>query len=300
MTLRASSLIGFFESHREHGDPLVLATVIGTRGSTYSKVGAQMLIDADGLFHGMLSGGCLEGDLAERARTVIESGEAQAVTYDLARDDELWGMGVGCDGEIRVLLSPLSAENGYAPFADMAEALRGREEAPFQLSVPDHEPGEIEITVVPPPRVLVLGAGLDAEPVVRFAAELGWRVTVADHRPAYIDSGNFAAAESCHCVPAEELSQAVDVSRFDMAIVMSHHLASDRAYLGQLAGSGMTYIGLLGPRARRDRLLSELGDGAGDLAERLHGPAGIDIGGRGPAPIALSIIAEMQQAWESR
>ncbi len=56
----------------------------------------------------------------------------------------------------------------------------------------------------PPPAILVLGAGLDAEPVVRFANELGWRVTVQDHRPAYIQSGDFVGAEQIHCVPVDE------------------------------------------------------------------------------------------------
>jgi len=148
--------------------------------------------------------------------------------------------------------------------------------------------------------VLVLGAGLDAVPVVRFAVELGWRVTVADHRPAYIEGDAFAAAETRSCVVADELAQSLDLARFDMAIVMSHHLASDRSYLRALAGIDLVYVGLLGPRARRERLLAELGDAAGPLPDRLRGPAGIDIGGRGPAAIALSIVAEMQQAWASR
>jgi xanthine dehydrogenase accessory factor len=76
---------------------------------------------------------------------------------------------------------------------------------------------------------------------------------------------------------------------------MSHHLVSDRTYLEQLAATDMAYIGLLGPRQRRARLLSDLGETGRQLASRLHGPAGLDIGGRGPAPIALSIVAEMQK-----
>ena len=76
---------------------------------------------------------------------------------------------------------------------------------------------------------------------------------------------------------------------------MSHHLVSDRAYLEQLADSPVRYIGLLGPGHRRDRLLGELDEAAPRLKARLHGPAGLDIGGRGPAPIALSIIAEVQR-----
>ncbi|MDH3441163.1 MAG: XdhC family protein, partial [Gammaproteobacteria bacterium] len=149
--------------------------------------------------------------------------------------------------------------------------------------------------LTPPPNILVLGAGLDAEPVLRFALELGWRVTVQDHRPAYIESGEFSAADSVLCVPVEELSTAIDLGRIDAVIVMSHHLASDRSYLEQLADTDIEYIGLLGPIDRRRRLLDELGDKGEQLDGRVHGPAGLDIGGRGPAAIALSIIAEMHR-----
>jgi xanthine/CO dehydrogenase XdhC/CoxF family maturation factor len=340
-----SALLQFFAARRDRGEPLVLATVFETRGSTYSKTGAHVLIDANGVFRGMLSGGCLEGDLAARARVVLESGAPQSVSYDLAHDDELWGMGVGCDGMIRVFLQALDPDGAYAPFAGIAAALEGNRpvvaatviesgvltpgatcivdgESVANFGIPDGllaaitaparralaagtsatariRSGPTAALVLfavlsPPPRLLVLGAGPDAEPLVRFAAELGWRCTVADHRPAYVDNGDFAGAVAALCVPADALAASLDLASFDLAIVMSHHLASDRSYLRQLARTDIGYVGLLGPPARRARLLSELGADAGNLGTRLRGPAGLDLGGRGPVPIALSIIAEMQ------
>ena len=74
---------------------------------------------------------------------------------------------------------------------------------------------------------------------------------------------------------------------------MSHHLASDRSYLRQLAASDIGYVGLLGPENRRNRLLEDLEQCADDLRERLHGPAGLNIGGRGANSIALAIVAQM-------
>lgn len=142
-------------------------------------------------------------------------------------------------------------------------------------------------------RLLVLGAGLDAEPLIRLADELSWRLTVVDHRPAYIESGDFGSAERVICCPAEEMSGNVELPKFDAAIVMSHHLVSDRKYLAQLSESDMQYIGLLGPGNRRRRLLEELGDAAAGLQGRLHGPAGLDIGAVGPAAIAMSILTEI-------
>ena len=299
--MNATRLLEFFDQRRDRGEPLVLVTVFETEGSTYSKAGAQMLVDRDGVFRGMLSGGCLEGDLAVRAGQVLDSGKSQAATYDLGQDDdELWGMGVGCDGLMRMVLQPLRPESGYEPFATIAEILRGDTPRELTLQVDVDDVGAVKLLVQPPPQVLVLGAGLDAEPVVRFAAELGWRCTVFDHRPAYLQNGDFSAAVATHSQPVEELATTLDLGRFDAAIVMSHHLVSDRAYLEQLAVTGIRYVGLLGPRHRRERLLADLGDAASGLEDRLYGPAGLDIGGRGPGPIALSIVAQVQKVLSER
>lgn len=294
--MTAAELLAFFDAHRDRDAPLALVTVIDTRGSTYSKSGAQMLINADGVFRGMLSGGCLEGDLAVRAAVVIESGESQVVDYNLAADDELWGLGVGCDGSIRVQIQALRSQDDYAPFGRIAELLRGHSAGDVILPLAGEQGGELTIRVEPPVNLLVLGAGLDAVPVVRIASELGWRCVVFDHRPAYFESGDFAAAVATQCRPADELSATVSLAAFDAAVIMSHHLASDRSYLRQLAATGIRYIGLLGPIARRERLLTDLGAQAGSLDGRVFGPAGLDLGGRGPGPIALSIVAEIQQA----
>jgi xanthine dehydrogenase accessory factor len=339
----------FLDRHRAGAEPLVLATVFETEGSTYSKAGARMLVDGEGRFRGMLSGGCLEGDLAMRARIAIESGTVQYADYDLGADnDELWGMGVGCDGIMRIMLQPLYANENYEPASFLLEMQAGRDPVAVLTCIESTDaaipagsviagagsarrgtpragvfaenfanemgetapgPGSSRIietataggrvrvladSIPPVPRILVLGAGPDAVPLVRFAANLGWRCTVSDHRPAYVDGNDFAAAEARHCMPAEELAQRLRLDQFDMAVVMSHHLASDRAYLRQLAGSDLAYIGLLGPPGRRDRLLGAI-EGSGEtLAPRLHGPAGLDLGGRGPSAIALSIVAEMQ------
>jgi xanthine dehydrogenase accessory factor len=80
---------------------------------------------------------------------------------------------------------------------------------------------------------------------------------------------------------------------------MSHNLEADRAYLKTVAGSPIEFIGLLGPPHRRDRLLGEIGDDASKLGDRLHAPVGDQIGGRGPAAIALEIAAELQSKFSA-
>jgi len=343
-------LYEFFRERVDRGQPLVLVTVFDTIGSTYSKAGGQMIIDGDGNFCGMLSGGCLEGDLVERARNVILTGIAETASYDLGADDELWGLGVGCDGTMRMVLQPLTREFDYQPFAAIANILNGDDPATFAIvtssdsttikigasvvlhsdtrlcfgmsdddaqsitgehvenaqtmmrpvSTPHGNCVVFHAVALPPPSLLILGAGLDSEPIARFAAELGWRCTVSDHRPAYVERRSYPDATILLSVAVEDLDKHVDLDSFDLAIVMSHHLVSDRNYLRQLAVSNIAYIGLLGPVGRHDRLVDELGEVANDLRGRLHGPAGIRLGGRGPGPIALEIIAGMQQFLSDR
>jgi xanthine/CO dehydrogenase XdhC/CoxF family maturation factor len=144
-----------------------------------------------------------------------------------------------------------------------------------------------------PPKLLLLGAGPDAAPVVDFAARLNWKVTLVDHRSAYADANHFPAAERVVHTRPEELLTVVDPSHFSAAVVMSHHLPSDLKYLRTLAATTVPYIGLLGPAVRRERLLADLEADADKIQRRLHAPVGLPIGGRSPESIALAIIAEI-------
>ena len=81
---------------------------------------------------------------------------------------------------------------------------------------------------------------------------------------------------------------------------MSHHLDSDLHYLRALARSPVPYVGLLGPAARREKLLGDLGADAAALRGRLRAPVGLDIGGRTPESIALSIVGEVHAALAGR
>jgi xanthine dehydrogenase accessory factor len=347
--LSARQILQSFEAWRMAKEPLVLATVFETLGSTYSKAGHRILLAANGDYRGLVSGGCLEGDLAERARQVAAADEPTAVTYDL-RDvaDELWGLAIGCNGLLRVFLQPLQPARDYEPFTSIAAALRGSDDAgiatvidggdsayptgatviaaavPRAVGLASAVPativagarraareGRAELvkeagaTVLyaplrPIPRLLVLGAGLDAVPLIGMAVELGWFVTVADHRPAYLARPGFDRADHRVLVEPGHLEVALPLAEFDAVVVMSHHLPTDRKYLGELASSTHRYIGVLGPRARRERLLADLGATGASLRDRLKGPVGLDIHADSPESIALSILAELQATLHGR
>ena len=146
--------------------------------------------------------------------------------------------------------------------------------------------------LAPAPRLLICGAGPDAEPLVVQLRTLRWSVTLVDHRPAYAVPARFPGATVLHAATGELAAQ-LALDDFDAAVVMSHHLASDALYLRALAVSRVPYVGLLGPRPRRERLLAGLGPLAAALLPRLRGPVGLDIGALTPEGIALAIAAEL-------
>jgi xanthine/CO dehydrogenase XdhC/CoxF family maturation factor len=334
------SLGDFFRAGRDRGEPLVLATVARTLGSTYRKAGAQMLIAGDGRAAGLLSGGCLESDLMERARTVL-AGTPVVADYDTrSSDDVIWGIGLGCEGAMTILMTRLDRANDYQPFAFVDDCRRrgvagnfalvtqstnvvyplgaafrssAAVELPAGVAEVLHESLRAATTVetegatfliVPvelPPRLLVLGAGPDAMPLVEIAGLMNWHVTVLDHRPAYAVAEHFPRARRVALNPAGELTRELNAAHYDAAVVMNHHLLSDQAYLAALAEhAAIPYLGLLGPAPRRSRLMQELGDKARGLEGRLHGPIGLDIGARTPETIALAIVSEIQAALAGR
>ncbi|QSA99510.1 XdhC family protein [Methylomonas sp. EFPC1] len=101
----------------------VLATIIETFGSTYQKAGARMLITQAGELVGLLGGGCFERDLVEQAAAVFATGAAKTVFYDMrSGEDAIWGLGLGCNGAVRVLLQLLKAEQDFSPLSQLVEA----------------------------------------------------------------------------------------------------------------------------------------------------------------------------------
>ncbi len=146
----------------------------------------------------------------------------------------------------------------------------------------------------PWPRLLVLGAGPDALPVIRIAAALGWEVTLADHRPEYFTKRDFRAADTIAVVHPDNLADELSLAEYSAVVVMSHHFETDRTYLQQLAGYEHAYVGVLGPAARKARLLQELQLTETIFGKRLCGPVGLKIGADDPETIALSLLSEIQ------
>jgi xanthine/CO dehydrogenase XdhC/CoxF family maturation factor len=304
----------FFETERTAHRPLIAAFIISTEGSTYRKPGAFMLFSESGNRCGLLSGGCLEGDLQDHALQLLRSSERSLVRHYDSRgsDDAIWGLGLGCEGAMDILLLRIDSSNGYQPLTGFFEADDDQRRAAFEINV---KTGAISsstnietklsndvFTIVfeKTLRLLLCGAGPDAEPVVTLAHLLGWRVTAVDHRPAYLDVQRFDPGARLVHADDFAMPKAFRLDDFDAAVVMSHHLTADEQYLRMLADTSIPYIGLLGPLARRERLFASLGIVAKKLASRLRAPVGLDLGARTPEEIALSIVAEIQAALKGR
>ncbi|WP_216688437.1 XdhC family protein [Hymenobacter siberiensis] len=151
--------------------------------------------------------------------------------------------------------------------------------------------------LVPPLRLVVYGAGNDAQPLVHLAASLGWHITVVDGRPNLATAARFPEAAEVRIVPVRELeTQVPDAGAYH--VLLSHNYAYDLAALQTLLPTAAPYIGLLGPRAKAGRLLEELELPAAETADllqnRLHSPIGLDFGSETPEEIALAIVAEIQ------
>ncbi|AKT44104.1 XdhC family protein [Chondromyces crocatus] len=163
------------------------------------------------------------------------------------------------------------------------------------------EGGMVEVVhevLLPPRRLVVFGSNHDALPVARMAHDLGWEVAVVERRST-LSSVSRALSQVARVVVgrAPEVVAQLGLCARTSVVVMTHNVEEDRAILQGLRGSAVGYVGMLGPRRRTARILTELAAGGTPVDEglraRLHGPVGLDLGASAPEEIALAILAEV-------
>ena len=324
MTMQLAAMLSRWLPKRDNED-WVLGTVFKTEGSSYRKPGAMSLISSGGEQLGLLSGGCLEADIRLNARKVMASGVPLCIRYDGDDEDDLsYRLGIGCGGVVHVLLEPVNAGNDYQGLLEIQTALANRQSGQLEQHIP--QPGQrshrsvftidTELTrkrersvlndidgktwlsshITPAPHILIAGGGIDAQPVVVLAHQLGWETTVWDPRPANARDEFFHMADHrLRCSP-EELSNRIQELSINAAMVMTHSVPMDAQSLQALSCKGLDYIGLLGPTHRREEVFEEAGLVDSDFKPAVDGPAGFDIGGELPESIALSVIAQCHNA----
>ncbi|CAN5896302.1 XdhC family protein [soil metagenome] len=315
-------------------DSIVLVTVMAVEGSVYRGTGARMIVIADGGTIGAVSGGCLEADLVARAPEVLAAGRATLVQYDTrASDDVVMGLGLGCQGVIDLLLEPLTGESlqraaaFYERLATRCDAATLLTQVRSSAGTPPvgmrlllaedggvvegnevllgNERDVVREVVRPATTLVICGGGTDAIPLASLAGQLGWHVTVIDHRPTFVERARFPGADALVCAnlvnDATALAGRVEIDARTMSVVMAHSAVHDRAYLHAMLDGNARYVGVLGPRRRTVELLGARGSGSdGAMPRSVYSPVGLDLGAETPDEIALAIVAEISAVVSSR
>ena len=317
------------ERWREAGEKVVVATVVATRRSAPRPVGASLAVSESGKMCGSVSGGCVESDVYEHAREVMESGQPQLLSYGIA-DEEAWEVGLPCGGEIDVMVakSPpdLPRERFETERAVLFTAVDGPSAGAWTLvpengdrvgeGVPAEALAQFDEIVRggrnrlleladgtkvfaewygPPPRLFVYGAVDTAESLCRAAKLLGWAAIVADARGKFATRERIPSADELIVAWPEEAIAQVAPDHQTAIVVLTHDDKFDEPALKGALETEAFYIGALGSRRnqerRRERLL-EAGVSEEALG-RIAGPCGLDIGADTQEETALSIMGEI-------
>lgn len=266
------------EVKRRRGEKFALATLVRARGSSYRQPGARMLIRADGGTVGSLSAGCLEQEVASRALEVLKTGRPVIMSFDTRKR-------FGCAGTIDIFIEPapenillILAKNLDARFTCVAITRFSGDRLGTRIGKFDHQQTneqQLVQKVHPPIRLFVFGAGPDNASLHLLARSLGWQTfEVADSNELCIEPDAWTAA-----------------------IVKSHNYGRDFAALQQLLPLDLRYVGLIGPRKRRNQLLGNLLDLGVTINAGFFAPTGLDLGAETPEEIALEVIAEIQRVF---
>jgi len=156
----------------------------------------------------------------------------------------------------------------------------------------------------PPPALVIAGAGNDILPLVDLTVMLGWHTTVVDGRPQYATSRRFGKADKVLVARPEKVLDQLTTDAQTLFLLMTHNYNYDLVLLKDLITKGFSYIGVLGPRKKLDRMLGELqNEGLSLNQEQLasvYSPVGLDIGAETAEEIAVSIVAEIKAVLTGR
>lgn len=305
------------------GRQLALATVVQTWGSAPRPVGSQLLIDEDGAMEGSVSGGCVEGAVIVEAIDAIADGQSRLLEFGVS-DDEAFAVGLACGGEIKVLVEPVGAvlpltilEELVArraraePVAYVTDLVDGGARLAESSEFDEHfrldrsgilEDGRTFVGIHNPPlRMIIVGAVHIAQHLVPMAQACGYVPLIVDPRPAFGSEARFPGVTISDDWPDEALSALKPDAR-TAVVTLTHDPKLDDPAIKAALQTDVFYIGCLGStrtHAKRVTRLQDAGFGPDDIA-RLRAPVGLDLGGRQPAEIAVSIMAEVTQTLRKR
>jgi xanthine dehydrogenase accessory factor len=289
------------------GRQVALVTVLRTWGSSPRPPGSLLAMNDAGEMAGSVSGGCVEATLVARYRAgELALPGPTLVDFGVDRD-EAGRMGLPCGGRLELLVeAPLGI--------DAVQALLERIHAGhLSAREVDLDSGKVRLSAAPPGidfrlaggrlvktfgpawQLLLVGDGQIARHLADMARQLDYRVIVCEPREEFRSRNPVDGVTYTTAMPDDAVTALGDRAGRTAVVTLAHDPKQDDLALTAALESAAFYIGALGSRRSADarlRRLAALGHGAGELA-RIHGPAGLDIGSRRPAEIALSILAEI-------
>lgn len=265
------------------GRSLGVVIVTAVHGSAPRTQGAAMAVTEDGRAIGSLSGGCVETEAYELAGRVLATGET--VTETLGAEGDFYRAALSCGGALDVVAARIAPGSG-AELA-LSDALAGHAAT---LTIGDHEFSKARAA-----DFLIIGAVDFTRALSDAAAALGYRVTVADHRPVFATPERFPSAHAVLLAHPAEAVAAVSPDERGVIAIMTHDHGTDVEAIQAALATSTGFIGAMGSRRAHDEramALHERGFTDAQLA-RVHSPIGLDLGGSTPAQTAVAIVAEV-------
>jgi xanthine dehydrogenase accessory factor len=287
------------------GDSVALATVVETWGSSPRPLGSKMVVSKSGRMAGSVSNGCIEGAVFEEAQKVLKSGKPRLAAFGVA-DDVAFEVGLACGGHIEVFIQPLNDDHARqveaiekeTPGVLRTNLVSGETELELRDSSGElaHRDGDwFTEPFLRPPHLVIIGAIHIAIPLHRLAKLMGYRVTVVDARSKFATAERFPEADEIRVAWPDEGLKGIPLDHSTYVVILTHDPKFDLPALRAVLGKPVRYIGAIGSRKtnqnRFDQLRSE-----GFTEEQIaavHGPIGLDLGGRGAEETALGILAEL-------
>lgn len=300
---------------QQKGIKTCLASVVSLDGSSYRRPGVRMSVQSDGKMIGAVSGGCVEKEVLRQAQSVFETNEPKLMVYD-------GRYRLGCEGILFILIEPFVPE---ADFFDAFEAqcasrksfgiettyskeesdrFKGHSvfhflDASFSVrpnTIADETLDVFKQTIQPGFKIVIVGSEHDAVQLCKYASSTGWEVDIIAPPDDPKSIENFPGASNYYGISEQEFASFEFDSQTTL-MFMTHSYVKDLKYLSTVVNKKVPYIGLLGPSKRREKLINEMLERDENISDeffdRLHGPAGINIGAETPQEIAISILAEI-------
>ncbi|MFT6879333.1 MAG: xanthine dehydrogenase accessory factor [Arcticibacterium sp.] len=317
-------------------EKVALATVVRVEGSSYRRMGARMLVSENGTWVGGISGGCLEGDALKRARMAILKERSSIITYDTSTDDHHQiGVGLGCNGIIDVLFTPINDEDKANPMAVFEDINIGPRKNHKLITITASLDKKLLGQLIPIEKLSNYAplkshyesiTKLEKSKNISLENDLSVFVEILPPALFLIFAGHqydlpplirqtkelgwdykiVATVEKTKDknILSKEAFYTMPFDDFTAVILMSHSLKTDKENLQSLLSKSINYIGMLGPRVRAERIFKELEQEGHqilkELKECVYAPTGLDIGATNPEEIALSILAEIKTVFSKR